>query len=161
MKDVYSSLPDFSKKKKLFLALGILLGVLCLTGILLVFFLHPRNDAYLYFGISAGLLLIWILGDYYFLFYKLGHIRAITSFLKKTKKIDGKDIYTFLKEDGVSYSNKLGFKKLVFLSKDNKEMIFLVLMESTCSFEENHQYELSYRKDYLLGYEGKQNDAKE
>ena len=161
MKDVYSSLPDFSKKRNLFLTLGILLGALCLAGILLIFFLHPRNGTYLCFGISMGLLLVWIFGDYYFLFYKLGHIKAIGSFLKKTKKTDGKDTYTFLKEDGMNYSKKLGFRKLVFLSSENKEVTFLVLMEVACSFEESKAYELSYYKDYLLGYEEKRNESKE
>ncbi len=161
MKDVYASLPDFSKKKNLFLVLGILLGALCLTGILLIFFLHPRNGTYLYFGVSAMILLVWVIGDYYLLFYKLSHIKAIDSFLKKAKKADWENAYVFLKEDGVSYSNKLGFKKLVFLSEEGKETTFLILMEASCPFEENHRYELSYRKDYLLRYEGEPNEAKE
>ncbi len=161
MKEVYSSLPDFSKKRRLCLTLGILLSVLCLTSILLLFFLHPRNDTYLYFVLSLGVLLVWILGDYYLLFYKLGHLKAIASFLKKNNKADEMNPYVFVKEEGLSYAHKLGLRKLVFLDEENKEATFLVLMESDCSFKERQKYELAYRKDYLLGYQEKQNEAKE
>ena len=159
MKDVYVSLKNLSEKKKSFLILGAVISSLCLVAILLIFFLHPRSDTYLYFGISIGIVLIGIFLGYYLFFYKYGHLCSIASFLKENKEAKENGVFSFLNEEGTNFYKKLGFRKLIFLDNDGKERTFLLLIEISSPFMEGKRYSLSFRKDYLLGYEEKENEG--
>ncbi len=158
MKDIYAPLRNVSEKKRRFLVSGIVIGFLSLLAVLLIFFLHPRNETYLYFGISLGVVLIGIFLDYYLIFYKYSHFCSVTSFLRENKEAKERGVFSFLKEDGASFYKKLGFHKLVFLNETGKEETFLLLIEIPSPFEEGKRYSLSLRKDYLLGYEEKENE---
>lgn len=160
MNDPYASIGDLGKKKRLYAALLLIASSLCLSAILLLYFLHPRNATAFYCALAIIVLLLWICLAYYFLFYKLGHLKAIISFLKSKPKTLERGSFVFLKEEGQSYLRKLGFRKLVFLDDNKSEIAFLLLLEAKDSFKEGQTYKLSYDKDKIYGYE-ERNDEKE
>lgn len=148
------------KKIRLYVFLGGIWGVLCLTGILLLFFLHPRSANAVSFIFAIVLLLLLVLGDYFLLCYRLRHWMAIISFLNKANKKKEEETFSFLKFEGIVFSNKMGFKKAVFINRNNQKRSFLLLEEDPASFQKGKVYELSFHKDYLLGYK-ERGDEKE
>ena len=153
MIDVYSESKTRRKEEKNCLLFASVLSFASLLAILLIFFLHPRNQTWGYFALSLLFLLLLVLGDYYLLFYKFAHLKAIDSFLKIGGKHKDNAIFTFKKEKSVRYVNKLSFKEVLFVNEENEERIFLYLEECHLSFKEGEKYFLSFERDYLFGYE--------
>ena len=156
MTTLYS--PDFNKeikkKKTIYLSVSVFLFLFCLLGVLLIYFLHPRNMMWLYYGIALLLFFFWVISFYYFFFYKYMYLNAKQSFLKRFS--DGVENEEFLfKERGKDiYSNKLSFSSYVFLDREGKEKTFLVLNEGeNLPFLENKKYVLLFSRDALYGYE--------
>ena len=153
MIDVYRENKTRKKQERNCLLFAFLISFVLLLAILLVFFLHPRNQTWAYFALSLLFLLLLVLGDYYFLFYKFAHLKAIDSFLKMVGKHKDNAIFIFKNEKGVRYVNKLSFKEVLFTNEENEEIVFLYLEECHLSFKKDEKYLLSFERNYLFGYE--------
>lgn len=149
-----SSWKEESKKQKtiyLFVSATILL--LLLISILLVYYLHPRNQFWLYYAISLVLFILGVLGIYYFFFYKFMFLKTRESFLKRITQAKEKRAFIFKEEGKSVYSNKLSFSSYIFLDEEGKETTFLILNEQENPFMEGKKYTLLFSRDYLYGFE--------
>jgi hypothetical protein len=155
MSDLYANLKGLGKKKRLYIALGIASSSLCLAAILLLYFLHPRSQTAIYCALAIIVLVLWICLSYYLFLYKLGHLRAIASFLKTKPQSLERENFAFL-EESESYLRKLGFRKLVFLDEKGEQTSLLLLSECQFAFKQGQTYELGYYKDKL--YECKEKE---
>ena len=154
MNFLYRESKGSKEKATRYLIIALLFSLLIILFVLLIFFLHPRNQTWPYFSLCLALLLLLVFGDYFLLFYKLAHLKAIDSFLKTNGKHQDNAIFTFEREEGVRYINKLSFRVVLFLDEKNEERKFLYLEECSVSFEEKKKYELSFEREYLFGYRG-------
>ncbi len=158
MIDIYREGEKRKRKERNCLLLTSIVSAVSLLAMVLIFFLHPRNQTWAYFTLSLFFLLLMVLGDYYFLFYKFSHLKAIDSFLKINGKRREEAIFVFENGKGVRYVNKLSFKEAIFVDEKGQEKVFLYLEESSPSFKKGEKYRLSFERDYLFGYEEEKNE---
>lgn len=152
MKNLYQI--NDNKKKKSLITISILFTMLCLSCILLIFFLHPRNNTWVYYFISLIFLIGLIFFDYYFLIFKLGNIKSKEEFVKRISSNNEEITLTFIKKDNVYFSNKLSFVSLQFNDSKNSEIKLSILQEDKeFPFEENRVYKLLVYKEYIVAYE--------
>ena len=149
-----SNWKEENKKKKIVYpsVSGVILSF-TLISILLIYFLHPRNQFWLSYAISLVLFTLAVLGIYYFFFYKFMFLQEKQSFLKRISQANEKREFIFKEKGKDIYSNKLSFSSYVFLDKEGKETTFLLLNEQENPFVEGKKYTLLFSRNYLYGFE--------
>lgn len=140
------------KSKDVYLYIGIAIALISLIGLLLIYFLHPRNKMWLYLGLSLGLFLLGVLAFYYSFFFKFEYLKTKQSLLFKIRESNEEDIFIFKENNHDVYSNKLSFSSYIFIDKKGNEHTFLILNESNISFSEEKKYLLCFSHNYLVGY---------
>lgn len=154
MNYLYPKEDDYKIKKSkfIYLYISIAAALLSLGGILLIYFLHPRKEMWLYLSLSLILFLLGVTSFYYFFFFKFEYLKSKQSFLVKIRQSNEEETFKFKEKTNDVYSNKLSFSSFVFIDKNNNEHTFLVLIESNVSFTEGKKYLLCFSYDYLIGY---------
>lgn len=149
-----SNWKEESKKKKIvYLSVSGVILSFTLISILLIYFLHPRNQFWLSYAISLVLFTLSVLGIYYFFFYKFMFLQEKQSFLKRISQANEKREFIFKEKGKDIYSNKLSFSSYVFLDIEGKETTFLLLNEQENPFVEGKKYTLLFSRNYLYGFE--------
>lgn len=144
---------ESKKKKTVYLSVSGVILSLTLISILLIYFLHPRNQFWLSYAISLVLFSLAVIGIYYFFFYKFMFLQEKESFLKRISQANEKKEFIFKEKGKDIYSNKLSFSSYVFLDIEGKETTFLLLNEHENPFVEGKKYTLLFSRDYLYGFE--------
>lgn len=144
---------ESKKQKTVYLFVSAVILLLFLISILLVYYLHPRNQFWLYYAVSLVLFILGVLGIYYFFFYKFMFLKTRESFLKRITQAKEKRAFIFKEEGKSVYSNKLSFSSYIFLDEEGKETTFLILNEQENPFMEGKKYTLLFSRDYLYGFE--------
>lgn len=140
------------KSKDVYLYIGIAIALITLIGLLLIYFLHPRNKMWLYLGLSLVLFLLGVIGFYCFFFFKFEYLKSKQLLFLKIRESNEEDIFIFKENSHDVYSNKLSFSSYIFIDEKGNEHTFLILNESNISFSEGKKYLLCFSHDYLVGY---------